>query len=476
MVSADTQKKIELLKELKRRAEARESLVSFAKYVLDVDAAKHHKIICNTFEKVFDGTLRRVILAAPPGSAKSTYSSLLAPAFAVGKKEGYQIISASHSTELAEEFGRKIKNVIKSKEYQDIFPHVEVDQRNDAAGRWSTTNGCTFFAAGAGAAISGRRADLLLIDDPYKNFAEANTASARKKILDWYINDAKTRLKKGGAIVIIATRWHPDDLTGYLLERMANGGEKYEVLNFQAICENPESDPIGRQYGEALWPEWQPLDVLNEIKMGMPVRDWSALYQQKPTPEEGYVLNRGWFKTYTQKPEEFAKSEQVSMIFQSWDTSDGGEKADFSVCTTWAKTIDGNFYLLDMYKDRPKYTDLIAAITREHAKWNPRCVLIENKNAGRSALNSLKSFRMTLIPINPEKHGGKDIRFSSISPLFEAGKVFIPKSLRFSEVFQEELLGYSSPGYKDDVVDSTSQALIWATAYNRRSMGKLRGF
>lgn len=461
----------QVLKELIRRKKAQETMADFARFVLEVEPARHHLMICDVFERVLEGKLKRAIIAAPPGSAKSTYSSLLAPAFIMAMTKGFQIISCSHTTDLAEDFGRKVKSLVESPEYRKLFPNVMIDDKNNAAGRWSTLNGSSYFAAGVGAGISGRRADLLLIDDPYKNFADANSPAARKKVLDWFYNDAIPRLKPSAAIVVIATRWHEDDLTGRLLEKAMMGGDKYEVLNFQAICENPESDPLKRKYGEALWPGYQDLEFYLSRKQNMPSRDWSALYQQKPIPEEGYMMKKSWFKYFREKPEEIA---QQCLVFQSWDTSLGDTSdSDHSVGTTWGKTKDNQFYLLDMLRGRFKFTELLGHISASHQKWKPRAVLIENKNSGRSAIHALERFNMNVIPFNPEKFGGKDMRFAAVTPCFESGRVFLPQNATWRDQYEEELLGYSTPGYKDDIVDSTSQALIWGTGYSNRSTRKL---
>ena len=297
----------------------------------------------------------------PPGSAKSTYASVLFPPFILAQNPALTLIAASHTVELAERFGRRVRNLVV--EHSNILGFALADD-SQAAGRWDTDRGGEYFAAGVRGPITGRRADLALIDDPVKSREEADSDIIRERVKDWWRNDLYTRLKPGGRVILIQTRWHEDDLGGWLLEEEKRGGDQWEVLSLPAIA--GDSDPLGRAVGEPLWPEWQDGDALDRIKGAVGPRTWSALYQQRPQPDEGTYFRREWFKRYAaeQKPKHLH-------IYGTSDyavTEDGG---DFTVHRVWGVDQSGSLWLLDGWRGQTTSDVWIETQCDMVAKWKP---------------------------------------------------------------------------------------------------------
>jgi len=464
----------DLVEEIIRRKRAKESLVGYARYVLDKQAAAHHILICETLEKVLRGEEKRVIISAPPGSAKSTYASVAFPAYALGylPKESL-IISASYADELATDFGRKVRNTLKSEEHGLIFPEGILSPSDRAADRFSTLKGTSYYTTGVGGPITGKRADILLLDDPVKGRADADSKAKRDFIWNWYSSDATTRLKKGGAIVIIGTRWHEDDLIGRVLQNAEKGGEKWLNICLPAICEESEGDPLGRKEGEALWPEWQPIETLisKRDKEGLSSRDWNSLYQQRPAPQEGNSVLRSWFKEYDHF---WVKQNLHRMtVIQSWDTaSTVGAKSDPSCCVTAAVDFETkNIYILDVFVRKMEYIELRAEASKLAATFKPNAVLVESAGSGIALGQELSSRGVPVIKISPARQGDKSFRFEKVTPLMEAGKFHVCSFKPWCGAYVDELVTFPAAKH-DDQVDATSQLLNW---YEERSIRFKRG-
>lgn len=283
----------EILRELLLRKQANKDLVKFCKRVSDIEAARHHRVMINALERVASGELTRLMIFMPPGHAKSTYSSVHFPAYYLGVNETNCVIGASHTLDLAERFSKKARAIVQSSAFQELYGFgLAPDSR--AVNSWETQKGGEFKAAGVGSGIAGRRADVGLIDDPIKSREDAESETVRDRVWEWYLADFRTRLKPNGAIVIIQTRWHPDDLAGRILPNdyygqtgrvVCTAGEEWEIINFPAICEHND-DALGRKIGEALWPEYYTLDMLMETKRMQTRRNWDSLYQQRPRPDD----------------------------------------------------------------------------------------------------------------------------------------------------------------------------------------------
>lgn len=284
--------------ELLARRKARRGLTEFTTYLeFGIAPAAHHRLLIERLEAVERGECPRLMVFMPPGSAKSTYASILFPAWYFGRNAGHDLILASHTAELAERFGRRVRNIISSDEYFRLFG-VALAEDSQAAHRWSTSEGGEFFAAGVGGAITGRRGNGGIIDDPVKGREDADSETQRERAWGWYNADFYTRLKPGAWIVLIMTRWHEDDLAGRLLEEEKRGGEHWEILSLPAEAE--AEDPLGRTPGEPLWPEWFDPEMFAQAKRDS--RNWSALYQQRPTPDSGGYFKREWFRWYSERP------------------------------------------------------------------------------------------------------------------------------------------------------------------------------
>lgn len=279
--------------ELLARRRSRESLLAFTQYTNSAYvAAPHHELIAQKLEAVERGEIKRLMIAMPPRHGKSELASRRFPAWYIGRNAGRQIIAASYNSDLASDFGREVRNIVHSPEFGVLFK-TGLAQDSKAANRWHTNEGGMYVAAGVGTAITGRGADVLLIDDPFKDRQEADSEITRQRVWDWYTSTAYTRLMPGGAVVVINTRWHDDDLSGRLLAEQETGGDKWELLSLPAID----------QKGAALWPEWYPLERLEQIRSVLPARDWNALYQQNPIPDDGDYFKTSWFGEYTKLPE-----------------------------------------------------------------------------------------------------------------------------------------------------------------------------
>ena len=437
-------------------------LIAYAAYQWPgYKAAKHHRLIARHLEAVERGEIKRLMISMPPRHGKSMLASEFFPAWYLGRNPSHYVIAATYAQELADDFGRKVRDQIAEESFQAVFPgcqlkgdsksskrfHVTQDQPDDA---FSTGLDGAYFAAGIGGPLTGRGAHLLLIDDPVKNREEAESPTIRQRNKDWYTSTAYTRLMPDGKIVIIQTRWHDDDLTGWQLREHSHEG--WTVLSLPAIAETDE-DVLGRKQGEQLWDQY-PLEALERIKRSVGSRDWSALYQQRPAPAEGGIFKSHWFARYT-KPQDV-----YDLIVQSWDTaSKAGQLNDPSCCTTWGIRKDG-FDLLQVIVRRLEYPDLKALVVKQAADWQPNAILVEDKSSGQALLQDLRrETQLPLIAINPEKD--KITRASAESATVEAGKVALPTQAPWLTDYEMEMLTFPNAPH-DDQVDSTSQFLTWA--------------
>ena len=452
-----------------RQAKARKSLAYFTTYTKpDYLMGWVHREICaaldDFLQAVADKKSPRLIITMPPRSGKSELVSRRFPAYSFGRFPDLQIIATSYSSDLSQRFNRDVQRIIDDEKYQEIFPETTLNGsrvRPDSRGSYIRTSDLfeivghagAYRSCGVGGGITGQGADCLLIDDPVKDRAEANSATVRQSIWDWYTSTAYTRLSPGGGVIVMATRWHLDDLIGRLIENMENGqGDTFTVINYPAIAEH---DEIHRRKGEALHPERYSLDQLKKIQKTVGSRDWAALYQQHPVPDGGALFKLEWFRrwTATSLPPEFDHT------LMSWDmTFKDSKNSDYVVGQVWGKK-GPNFYLLDQVRgqwDFVKTKEMVRVLAH---KW-PRVVrkLVEDKANGSAVISELKSTVSGFVPITPTE--SKEARASSVTPYFEAGNVFIPEDSAAPWVphYVSELLEFPA-GSHDDQVDSTTQAL-----------------
>lgn len=453
--------------ELKRRA-SRQRLSEFVKFTLSgYQMGWVHREICDALDAFIDdvtqGKSPRLIICMPPRSGKSELASRRFPAYALGRNPDLAIIACSHSADLASRFNRDVQRVIDSEPFAEVFPEVRLGGRADGFVRTSdlfeiVDRHGSYRSAGVGGGITGMGADILIIDDPVKDRAEANSATVRQSVWDWYTSTAYTRLSPGGGVIVMATRWHMDDLIGRLINASETGqGDRFQVINYPAIAETDESH---RKTGDALHPERYPIERLLEIKKTIGSRDWEALYQQHPVPDGGAMFRKEWIRTWNAKTLPPVFDTRV----MSWDmTFKDTKTADYVVGQLWG-VKGSSYYLLDEVRGRMDFVrtrQVFVEFAKKHADVLTK--LVEDKANGTAIINSLQSAVNGLIPITP--HESKEARASSVAPLFEAGNVYIPEDRNahpWVDAFIRELLEFPS-GAHDDQVDSCTQALNYLT-------------
>lgn len=416
-----------------------------------------HKEICDELDRflqdVADKKSPRLIITMPPRSGKSELVSRRFPAFALGRNPELQIIATSYSSDLSQRFNRDVQRVIDDEKYFDLFPNTRLSNsrvRTDSRGSYIRTSDLfeivghagAYRSCGVGGGITGQGADILIIDDPIKDRAQAGSKTIRDSIWDWYTSTAYTRLSPGGGVIVMATRWHTDDLIGRLIQRMGEG-DTFRIVNYPAIAEH---DELHRKAGEALHPERYPLSTLLQIKKTIGSRDWEALYQQHPVPDGGALFKLEWFRRWTASnlPPEFDHT------LMSWDmTFKDSKNSDYVVGQVWGKK-GPNFYLLDQVRgqwDFVKTKEMVRVLAQ---KW-PRVVrkLVEDKANGSAVISELKSTVSGFVPITPTE--SKEARASSVTPYFEAGNVFIPEDSAAPWVphYISELLEFPAGSHDD---------------------------
>ena len=429
--------------------ESRSSFLTFVKKVWpDFIAGSHHKIFARKLEDVSRGKIKRLIINMPPRHTKSEFASNLFPAWMLGKNPKLKIIQTTHTAELSDGFGRKVKNLIMQDEFKEVFPDVKLAEDSKASGRFNTNKGGEYFAAGVGGAITGRGADLLIIDDPHSE-QDALSDKKMEDAYEWYTSGPRQRLQPGGSIVVVMTRWSVKDLTGKLLAKQtAESSDQWDVVEFPAIIDD-----------EPMWPEFWNLPELLGVKASISEQKWQAQYQQNPVGDEGAIIKREWWNVWEKE-----KIPPLQHIIQSYDTAySKRETADFSAITTWGifypeEGGPPNIILVDMKKGRWDFPELKQVALEQQQYWDPETILIEAKASGMPLTQELRMMGIPVITYTPSKGNDKHVRVNSVAPLFEAGQVWAPDH-RFAEEVIEECAAFPY-GDHDDLVDSTTQALL----------------
>jgi predicted phage terminase large subunit-like protein len=340
-----------------QRRQARTSLIGFTEFSFArYRCAPHHRRIAEALEAVERGDIGRLAIFVPPRHGKSELASRRFPAWFMGRNPQLQFISASYNSELAGDFGREVRNIVASPEFRAVFPAVSLAPDSRAQDRWNTAQGGSYVAAGVNTAITGRGADILSIDDPVKDRAEADSQLQRDRTWNWYTSTAYTRLMPGGRIVVTSTRWHEDDLAGRLLAAQATGGDQWHVLELPALDDA----------GEALWPDAYPVDVLERIRAAIGSRDWSALYQGRPAPDTGDYFRREWLRPVNTVPP--LNSLRVYGASDYAVTADGG---DWTVHVVVGMDPDGRLWLLDLWRGQASSEVWVDAFCDLVRMWSP---------------------------------------------------------------------------------------------------------
>ena len=442
-----------LLAEKKIQNKAKNDFLSFVKCVWpDFVEGSHHRHIADKFNKLASGEINRLIINMPPRHTKSEFASYLLPAWMVGREPRLKIIQATHTAELAIRFGRKAKNLIDREDYSKIF-QTRLQEDSKAAGRWETEQGGEYFAAGVGGAITGRGADLLIIDDPHSE-QDALSPTALESAYEWYTSGPRQRLQPGGKIVLVMTRWSTKDLTGMLVKNQKEPkADQWHVVEFPAIMEH------GSRNAKPVWPEYWKLDELEKVQATLPTGKWNAQWMQNPTAEEGAILKREWWMKYTDE-----EIPQLQHVIQSYDTAFlKKETADYSAITTW-----GIFYpsedspacliLLDAVKGRYEFPELRRLALEQYEYWKPETVIVEAKASGLPLTYELRQMDIPVVNFSPSKGNDKHARVNAVAPLFESGMIYAPEQ-KFADDVIEECAAFPY-GDHDDLVDSTTQAIM----------------
>ena len=440
----------DLIKEHLRKLNlAEKRFIPFVKHVWpEFIEGDHHRKIAKKFEDIANGKIKRLIVNMPPRHTKSEFASYLFPAWMVGKNPKLKVIQTTHTGELAVRFGRKMKNLVDTNEFAQIFDECKIAADSKAAGRWETNKGGEYYAAGIGGAITGRGADLLIIDDPHSE-QDALSDTALDSAYEWYTSGPRQRLQPGGSIVIVMTRWSTKDLTGQLLKAQSEPkADQWEVVEFPAIL--PSDKPV--------WPNYWKLEELESVKASLSEAKWQAQWQQNPTSEEGSIIKREWW----QKWEEEDIPDLVHVI-QSYDTAfSRKESADFSAISTWGVFYPRNkgphLILVDVEKGRWDFPELKKIALEQYKYWEPETVIIEQKASGTPLTHELRQIGVPVLNFTPSKGNDKHVRVNSVAPIFEAGKVYIPER-RWAEEMIEECAAFPY-GDHDDLVDSMTQAVL----------------
>jgi len=456
--------KMELLDDLEARERrtrltaAQDNMLGFASSVYPgFKIGPHHRKLARIFTDVIEGRKKRVIINIAPRMGKSEFSSYLFPAYFLGKYPQKKIIMGTHTAGLSEDFGRRIRNLLDTEEYREIFPQTMVADDQKAAGKWSTSSGGQYYAAGVGGALAGRGADLFVIDDPHsEQDVKTNSRLAFDTAWSWFQTGPLQRLMPGGAIIVIMTRWSLLDLTGRLITYQAKNpeAEPWEIVELPAILNQDTENE------KSLWPEQWPLATLKSTKAALDPKYWNAQYMQQPTAETSAIVSRKMWRIWPGED-----PPRCDYVIQSWDTAfEVKNNSDYSACTTW-----GVFYneeendspqviLLDAFKDRMTFPDLKATALKHYKEWEPDAFIVEKKASGGPLIQELRNMGIPVQEFSPSRGNDKLVRLNAVADLFSSGKVWAPDTRWAREVIEE--IASFPVGEHDDFVDTATQALL----------------
>jgi predicted phage terminase large subunit-like protein len=457
---------IDELERRKAQKAQQDDLIEFCKAMQpDYKVGRHHRILADQLMALERGAKDRVAVNMPPRHGKSQLVSVYYPAWFLGRNPGKKVMMVSHTTDLAVDFGRKVRNLIASSDFAAIFPDVALASDSKSAGRWNTTHGGEYFACGVGSALAGRGADLLLIDDPHSEQDVLNgNFEVFKKAYEWFTYGARTRLMPGGRVAIVQTRWHMDDLTGRVVRDMAQNedSDQYEVVELPAIIER--EDKAGNITEKALWPEFFDLPALKRTKASMPVFQWNAQYQQNPTGEESSIIKREWWRIWPS--ETLPHVEYVIMALDA--AAEATNRADFTSLTTWGvffneEENEHQIILMNAIKRRMEFPELKAMASEEYRDWSPDAFIVEKKSSGTALYQEMRRSGLMVQEYTPVRGTAnnpntKMARLNSVSDILASGLVWVPPT-RWAEELVEEVAGFPFAS-NDDQVDTTIMALM----------------
>lgn len=465
----------------------------------------HQRLIGDLLMSSASKETMRFMLSMPPGHCKSTHSSHHFPAWWLGRNQRRIFLQAGHGQQfVTNELGSRVKTIVDSDDFRLVFPEVSISKDMRAKDYWALANKRgKYVARGVGQGISGFRAHYGMVDDPYASRKDAESPIVRDDAFKWYSDDFSTRLLPGSPLGIIMTRWHSDDLCGRITDREekelreeqekiqkailekdaenqgASRKYRFEIINLPAVCED-EDDPLGRALGEPLWPEVFDLDALENLKADMTASSWNSLYQGTPMDVTGGTVDSSWFQRYTHPPKkadaETQTENQVRRTVVSVDAANTAkERSDYTVITVWIEDFHRNHYLIDVVRKMMEFTELCTEIDRICKRYEADALLVEAKGNGLAycQLKAKGGAPTSLIPIEVGNNS-KEFRFDEVSPMFEAGQIYLPEKAIWLADYEKELLGFPNAKH-DDQVDSTSQYLKWARKKGRRGTKKASG-
>ena len=440
------------LKLLELQEKASDKFLDFCRYVWpEMLVGEHHRIIAEALDRVIAGKCKRLMIAMPPRHGKSQMGSYLFPAYLMGRDPRSKLIVASHTAELAQRFGRMIRNLMEDDKYKELFPNMLLSVDSKAAGRWNTQQGGEAFFIGKGGAMTGRGGDVIILDDILDE-QDAMSDTAMENTWEWYTSGPRQRLQPNGSIVVINTRWKTDDLSGRLLKMHGQlKSDQWELLEFPAILPS----------GGSLWPGFWPIEELEKVKMAIGLKKWNAQWQQQPTNDDGAVLKRNWWRRWKHD-----EPPECSYVIQTYDTAySKKETADYSVISTWGVFVPSadsgpNLILLSVKRGRWDFPELKRVAKDEYRYWNPDNVLIEAKATGTPLQQELRKMGIPVTMYSPggRKSGQDKIsRANAVAPILESGMIWYPEQQDWAEEMVEECAAFPN-GSHDDQVDAAIMA------------------
>ena len=458
-----------------RYPKSKEDLLTFVKktaptLVTDFKMGRHIELLCDRLQKVADGELKRLMVFLPPRSSKSLITSKIFPAWYMGREPNHEIMSVSHSDQLASDFGRSVRDIVNTEAFQKTFKGVQLRADAKAAGKWKTNQNGSYYAAGVRSQIAGRGAHLALLDDVMSeedSFSEAG----RRYIKEWYPAGLRTRIMPNGSIIIVNTRYHYDDLCGWLLKQESKVEEttnKWEVISIPAWLNEEAAELLGLPEGTSYFPEWKPDEILRvdeqEIRATNGARYWNSLYMQDPSPDDGGIIKKRWIEWW-----EDEEPPNCDFIIQTYDTAFSTRRtADYSVIQTWGifsqfekdeyggEHITSNLILLGNIRGRFEYPELRRIAQELYQEYRPDVCIIEKKASGQSLIQDMRRAGLPVLDYLPDRD--KVARVYASTPMMESGRVWLPKDRQFADDLFEECMSFPN-GAHDDQVDCMTMAI-----------------